>query len=126
MVCRNDRLVMIAVDMSALMAITLDESAAEACINALEVEPDVLISAGTLAEVLIVAARRHVAAEIAKLIDEPGFEVVPVSPASARPVAEACANWGKGVHPALFRLRGRQRTCLSSVVCWRRLHENRP
>src|ERR1700679_1479844 len=68
MVCPNDRLAMIAIDTSALMAIALDEFEAEACVNALEAEPDVLISAGTLAEALIVAARRNVAAEMAKLI----------------------------------------------------------
>jgi ribonuclease VapC len=48
---------MIAVDTSALMAILLSEPEAEACAAALEVEPHVLISAGTMAEALIVAGR---------------------------------------------------------------------
>jgi ribonuclease VapC len=100
MVCPNDWFAVIAIDTSALMAIVLDEPEAEACASALEAEPDVLISAGTLAEVLIVAARRNVATEMAKLTDGLGFEVVTVTPASARRVAEAYANWGKGVHPA--------------------------
>jgi ribonuclease VapC len=51
---------MIAVDTSALMAIVLDEPKAEACIAALEAEDEILISAGTLAETLIVSARRNV------------------------------------------------------------------
>jgi ribonuclease VapC len=60
---------MIAIDTSALMAIVLDESTAGACKRILETEAEVLISAGTVAEALIVAARRNVAGEMAKLID---------------------------------------------------------
>lgn len=91
---------MIAVDTSALMAIVLDEPEAEACIAALETEEEVLISAGTLAEALIVAARRGVEAEVARLVDGLGFQIVSVTPAAARRIAEAYSRWGKGVHPA--------------------------
>lgn len=91
---------MIAVDTSALMAIVLDEPAAEACIAALEAEDRILISAGTVAEALIVAARRSVREEMATLIDGLGFEVVSVTPASARRVAQVYESWGRGVHPA--------------------------
>jgi ribonuclease VapC len=91
---------MIAVDTSALMAIVLDESSADACIAALEAEDDILISAGTVAEVLIVAERRNVGEEVASLIDGLGFEVVTVTPASARRIAQAYGHWGKGASPA--------------------------
>ena len=91
---------MIAVDTSALMAIVLNEPEAAACAAVLEVEDDLLISAGTVAEALIVAARRNVAAEMERLLEGLGFEVVSVSPAAARHIAEAYARWGKGVHPA--------------------------
>jgi len=91
---------MIAVDTSALMAIVLGEANADACMAMLETEPVVLISAGTVAEALIVAARRKVAEEMAKLIDGLGFDVVTVTAASARRIAAAYENWGKGVHPA--------------------------
>ena len=91
---------MIAVDTSALMAIVLDESEAAACIAALEAEDEVLISAGTVAEALIVSARRNVRAEMTNLIDGLGFQVVTVTAASARRVAEAYAQWGRGVSPA--------------------------
>jgi ribonuclease VapC len=91
---------MIAVDTSALMAIVLDESAADACIAALEAEDDVLISAGTLAEALIVSARRNVGDEVASLIGGLGFQVVTVTPASARRIAQAYERWGRGVDPA--------------------------
>ncbi|KIZ40801.1 MULTISPECIES: type II toxin-antitoxin system VapC family toxin [Rhodopseudomonas] len=91
---------MIAVDTSALMAIVLNEADAEACISVLEAENELLISAGTVAEALIVAARRNVAEEMARLIDGVGFEIVTVTPAAARRVADAYAKWGKGIHPA--------------------------
>lgn len=79
------------------MAILLDEPEANACIAALEGDAHVLISAGTVAEALIVGARRNLGEEIAQLI---GFEVVSVTPASARRVALAYERWGKGLHPA--------------------------
>ncbi len=91
---------MIAVDASALMAIVLGEAEADACIAALEAEPAVLISAGTVAEALIIAARRNVADEMVKLIDGLGFDVVTVTAASARHIAAAYERWGKGIHPA--------------------------
>jgi len=91
---------MIAVDTSALMAIVLDEAQADACIAALEKQDNVLISAGTIAEALIVAARRNVSEEIASLIDGLGFNAVAVTPASARRIASAYGRWGKGIHAA--------------------------
>ncbi|HEX3982916.1 MAG TPA: type II toxin-antitoxin system VapC family toxin [Acidisoma sp.] len=91
---------MIAVDTSALMAIVLDEPAAEACIAVLEAEDDLLISAGTVAEALIVSARRNVGAEMGSLIDGLGFQVVTVTAASARRIAQAYERWGRGVNPA--------------------------
>jgi ribonuclease VapC len=91
---------MIAVDTSALMAIALNEEQADACIAALEAEDNILISAGTVAEALIVAARRNVGEEVASLIDGLGFDIVAVTPASARRIAIAYAQWGKGMNPA--------------------------
>lgn|ERR1700733_10616214 len=91
---------MIAVDTSALMAIVLNEPRADACIAALEAEDDLLISAGTVAEALIVSGRRNVGQEVSNLINGLGFEVVSVTPASARRVARAYEQWGKGVSPA--------------------------
>ncbi|ESY12371.1 type II toxin-antitoxin system VapC family toxin [Mesorhizobium sp. M0615] len=91
---------MIVVDTSALMAIVLAEPQSSACIAALEAEDDILISAGTMAEALIVADRRNVGEEMAGLIDGLGFEVTAVTPASGRRIAEAYGRWGKGIHPA--------------------------
>ncbi|MBU2031524.1 MAG: type II toxin-antitoxin system VapC family toxin [Alphaproteobacteria bacterium] len=91
---------MIAVDTSALIAIVLGEPQAEACMAAIERADELVISAGTVAEALIVAGRRNVGSEVAEMISGLGFEVVTVTAASARRVADAYARWGKGAHPA--------------------------
>jgi ribonuclease VapC len=91
---------MIAVDTSALMAIVLHEAEADGCKAALQEGPELLISAGTVAEALIVAARRNLVEEMNRLIDGLGFEIVSVTPASARRIAAAYARWGRGAHPA--------------------------
>jgi ribonuclease VapC len=91
---------MIAVDTSALMAIVLDEPKAGACIAALEAEDEILISAGTLAETLIVSARRNVGAEMARFIDRLAPDIVTVTPAAARRIGQAYQRWGRGQHPA--------------------------
>jgi ribonuclease VapC len=91
---------MIAVDTSALMAILLDESEADACMAAIEAADKLLISAGTVAEALIVADRRNLGVDMAELIDGLGFEIVPVTAASAPRIAAAYGRWGKGLHPA--------------------------
>jgi len=88
------------VDTSALMAIVLKEPRADHCLAALEAEDQVLISAGTLAEMLIVSSRRNVGTEMARLIDRLAPDVVPVTPAAARRIGLVYQKWGRGVHPA--------------------------
>lgn len=95
---------MIAVDTSALMAIILDELQADACIAALEAADEILISAGTVGECLIVATRRGVGDEMTSLVDDLGLNVIPVTQASARRIAQVYSRWGKGVHPAGLNL----------------------
>jgi ribonuclease VapC len=68
--------------------------------TALETEGDVLVSAGTLAELFIIAAPRDIESDAAALINRLRIEVVSVSEATARQVGEAYARWGKGIHPA--------------------------
>lgn len=89
---------MIAVDTSALMAILLDEPAADACVAAIEAEDILMLSAGTMAEALSVATRRGFGHEMELLIDGLGFEMTAVTPATARRVAQIYAKWGKGAH----------------------------
>jgi ribonuclease VapC len=90
----------IAVDTSALVAIVLKEPRADACLAALEAEDEVLISAGTLAELVIVSARRNLATEMARLIDRLAPEIVAVTPATARRIGLIYQQWGRGMHPA--------------------------
>jgi ribonuclease VapC len=92
------------VDTSALMAIALDESLADACMAALEAEAEPLISAVTVAEALIVALGRDVRSQMGNLLDGFGFEVVPVAPGFALRVARAYEQWGRGMHPARLNL----------------------
>jgi ribonuclease VapC len=65
---------MIAVDTSALMAIILDEPQAQACSAALAAEQEIIMSAGTLAECLVVAQRRKRREEMIKLIEGLGLD----------------------------------------------------
>jgi ribonuclease VapC len=90
----------IAVDTSALMAVVLKEPRAPACVAALEAEDVILISAGTVAEALIISARRNVGVEMVRLIDGLGCEIVSVTAASARRIGLAYEQWGRGLHPA--------------------------
>lgn len=91
---------MIVVDTSALMAIVLDEPQAHVCRVALANEPNVLVSAGTVTEALIVAGRRGVSTQMSHLLNNFIFEIVSVTESSARLSAKAYSSWGKGNHRA--------------------------
>ncbi len=91
---------MIVVDTSALMAIVLHEAAGPSCMAALKANDRLLISAGTVAEALIVAQGRKCRSDMQSLVDDLGFETVAVTNASARRVAEAHTKWGRGARTA--------------------------
>ncbi|MEG3177080.1 type II toxin-antitoxin system VapC family toxin [Sphingomonas sp. RB3P16] len=91
---------MIVADTSALMAILLNEPEADACMDALSTADALAISAGTMAEALIVADRRGCGDEMRQLLDGLGLEVTSITAAAARSVADAYARWGKGVDVA--------------------------
>jgi ribonuclease VapC len=95
---------MMVVDTSALMAIVLDEPEADRCEAVLLAATTVAISAGTLAEALIVAGRRSVGLQMTRLVQGVGMDVVPVTSATTRRIADAYARWGKGIHPARLNL----------------------
>ena len=68
---------------------------------ALEEDPEVLISAGTLTELLIVCLRQEsVKLAVADLIERFGFNVIPVTQASAERIGGAYERWGRGFYPA--------------------------
>lgn len=91
---------MIAVDTSALIAILLDEPEGPGCRAALEADESGVMSAGTLAEALLIAGHRNFADQVTAFIEAQGIEIEPVSVEDARRVAQAHLRWGKGVHPA--------------------------
>lgn len=92
---------MIVVDTSALMAIILDEPAAAWLERKLQVETGaILISAGSVAGCLIVAAGRRALADMELLLGRLGHTVVPVDELMAAQIGAAYLQWGKGFHPA--------------------------
>jgi ribonuclease VapC len=90
----------IVVDTSALMAIVMKEPMADACSDCLAIADEVLISAATLTETLIVSARGNRHPEMMELIEELGLTVVDLSEALATDAAEAYRTWGKSFHRA--------------------------
>lgn len=91
---------MIVIDTSALMALLLEEPEADQIAALLGSEESLSISAGTLAEALIVAERRGLQAEMAQLLEGLSVDVDELGAGGAAAVAQAYSAWGKGVHPA--------------------------
>ncbi len=91
---------MIVIDTSALLAILQNEPEADACIAIMDSEVQILISAGTVAEALIVSGRRGLGDVLMSTIDQLELDIVSVTPEMARRIAAAYERWGKGVHPA--------------------------
>lgn len=90
---------MIVVDTSALMAVLLAEPTAAACMDILS-KQSVAVSAGTMAEALIVAGQRGLKDEVERLLEMVQAEIVPVDGAFAALMAETYARFGKRNHPA--------------------------
>jgi ribonuclease VapC len=90
----------IVIDTSALMAVLLDEPESSRCIEAMAAAQALAISAGTLAEARIVAARRGARDALDRLLERLKPEIVSVAPDEARLVADAYEIWGKGIHQA--------------------------
>jgi ribonuclease VapC len=82
------------------MAVLLDEAESDRCIQVMAEGGALAISAGTLAEVMIVAGRRGARSALDRLISQLRLEIVPVTVSDARRVGDAYDLWGKGVHPA--------------------------
>jgi ribonuclease VapC len=91
---------MIVVDTSALMAIVMKEVSADACSDCRAFADDVLISAGTLMEALIVSRGRDRQKQMEELLVAVAPQVIALTEALARRAANACRTWGKGFHRA--------------------------
>jgi ribonuclease VapC len=95
---------LIVVDTSALMAVLLDEPEAARCVKTMEVATQLVLSAGTLAEAMIVAGRHRARPALERLLARIRPEIVPVAATDARLAGDAYDRWGKGVHPAGLNL----------------------
>ena len=82
------------------MAILLQEPAGRRCAEVLTQDPQILISAGTLTEALMVAQGRQHADRLEALRKALSLEVIPVDAERAKRTAAAHARWGRGNHPA--------------------------
>ncbi len=91
---------MIVVDTSALLSFLIGEPGADAIMQTIVEAEAICMSAGTLAEAMIVADRRLIGEDMKQLIDGLGIEVVSVTPARAVAVHASYQSWGKGIHPA--------------------------
>lgn len=92
------------IDTSALVAILQNEDRSSDCIALLETEERLLISAGTLAEALIVAGQRNLGEQMTRLIERLMPEIIPVNASSSHRIANIYSCWGKGNHPARLNL----------------------
>ncbi len=91
---------MIVIDTSALMAVALNEPARPVVQAKIEEASQVVVSAATVAELLIVGRRRGLGQEVEAALEGIAALVVPVTAAMAVKVADAYDQWGKGAHPA--------------------------
>jgi ribonuclease VapC len=94
----------IAVDTSALIEIIIDADRAEACMEALETADDLIMSAGTLVECLIVASGREAERPLNDLLEQFGLSVEPVTVERARAAGAAYRRYGRGWHAAALNL----------------------
>ena len=91
---------MIVIDTSALMAIVLSEPEADRCRKATNEGGELKISAGTIAETMILANSRNIRTQMDALLERLDIEIVPATYATADRMAIAYQQWGKGNHPA--------------------------
>tara|TARA_R110002051_G_scaffold321696_2_gene410082 strand:- start:678 stop:1061 length:384 start_codon:yes stop_codon:yes gene_type:complete len=89
----------IALDSSALIEVVAGQPMADACADVL-LRSDLIISAATLAEALIVSRRKKAARQLDQLIELLRLDVEEVDAAFAQRAAFAYARWGRGFHPA--------------------------
>ncbi|MCZ8180791.1 MAG: type II toxin-antitoxin system VapC family toxin [Rhizobium sp.] len=92
---------MIVVDTSALMAVLKRETAVDACEAILsDGSQRLLMSAATVTEAHIVAARNQRLAEMKMLMTASITEIIPLTAARAERAAAAYQRFGKGFHSA--------------------------
>ncbi|MEY4556505.1 MAG: hypothetical protein RL093_1624 [Pseudomonadota bacterium] len=90
---------MIALDSSALIEVVAQQPSADQCARILS-RAELVISAATLTEALIVASRKRVLPELEDLLAALDLTVEPVDAEFAERAADAYRRWGKGFHRA--------------------------
>ena len=91
---------MIVDDTSAIFAVLYDEEQGPACAAALAANTRLLISAGTLAEAYVVAARSGFTTALESFLSRVTLEVVPVDAEAAAAIGRGYARYGRGLHAA--------------------------
>ena len=86
------------------MAVLLDEPEAARCVRTMAAATLLTVSAGTLAEIMIVVGRHRARPALERLLARIRPDIVPVTAADARLAGDAYDRWGKGVHPAGLNL----------------------
>ena len=87
---------MIAVDTSALIAVVLDEPGKAVCMQVLKTNAGLTMSAASLVEAGIVAARRGVTSELQSLLSGLPIKVAPVTADEGRRAVDAYRLWARG------------------------------
>lgn len=91
---------MIVIDTSAIIAVATNEPDALRLMETINADDEPLMSAATLTELLIVAARKGVLSDVEKFLQGFGHTTIDVTEDFARRAGEAYRLWGKGFHPA--------------------------
>ena len=91
---------MIVLDTSALVAILQGEPEAARLRLRIAEGEDLIMSAGTAAEALILSGQRGIRQKLEGMLKEFAVEIVPLMAADIIQVADAYARWGRGNHPA--------------------------
>ncbi len=91
---------MIVLDTSAVVAVLQGEPEAPRLSQRIEVEDLLLMSAGTVAEALILSGQRGFRSKLEGMLKDLAVDIIPLLAADIAQVADAYARWGRGNHPA--------------------------
>jgi ribonuclease VapC len=91
---------LIVLDTSAVLALLLDEPEADRIFALLAGGSPLSMSAATLTECLVVAARKGLSDLLADFLAATEVEIHNLTEAAARQAGAAYTRWGKGFHPA--------------------------
>ena len=91
---------MIVLDTSAVISILANEGSRTRCEAAIGSGGDLLMSAGTYTELLIVAQNRGLTKEAIQFVENLNVIILDVTAETALRISAAYNQWGRGFHPA--------------------------